>query len=250
MTIETPVRTAQHVAARMRDGRKSYGVGTAVVHALDGVDVDVHPGTFTAVMGPSGSGKSTLLHTLAGLDSLDSGEVWIGDQLLADLGDRAMTLLRRDRVGVIFQAFNLVPTLSARENVLLPLTIAGRRPDPEWLDTVIDTIGLRDRLEHRPDRALRGHPSGRVRLHGEHPGLGSEQTEGPVRRHRRDGGRLTPRAAVGPEPGLLTIPRQAIERDLSPWKRAAGLVLDGPGDGNGPARRGRSRWHRRSLRRG
>ena len=156
MTIETPVRTAQQVAARMRDGRKSYGVGTAVVHALDGVDVDVHPGTFTAVMGPSGSGKSTLLHTLAGLDSLDSGEVWIGDQSLADLGDRALTMLRRDRVGVIFQAFNLVPTLSARENVLLPLTIAGRRPEPEWFDTVIDTVGLRDRLEHRPSELSGG----------------------------------------------------------------------------------------------
>jgi putative ABC transport system ATP-binding protein len=131
-------------------------VGTAVVHALDGVDVDVHPGTFTAVMGPSGSGKSTLLHTLAGLDSLDSGEVWIGDQSLADLGDRALTMLRRDRVGVIFQAFNLVPTLSARENVLLPLTIAGRRPEPEWFDTVIDTVGLRDRLEHRPSELSGG----------------------------------------------------------------------------------------------
>ncbi len=156
MTIETPVRTTQRVAARMRGGRKSYGVGTTVVRALDGVDVDVEPGTFTAVMGPSGSGKSTLLHTLAGLDSLDSGEVWIGDQSLADLGDRALTLLRRDRVGVIFQAFNLVPTLSARENVLLPLTIAGRRPEPEWFDTVIDTVGLRDRLEHRPSELSGG----------------------------------------------------------------------------------------------
>jgi putative ABC transport system ATP-binding protein len=150
MALATPVRTHQHVAARMRHGRKIYGSGPAVVHALDGVDVDLEQGTFTAVMGPSGSGKSTLLHTLAGLDSLDSGEVWIGDQALADLGDRALTRMRRDRIGFVFQAFNLVPTLTARENVLLPLTIAGRRPEPEWFDTVVDAVGLGDRLEHRP----------------------------------------------------------------------------------------------------
>ncbi len=150
MTIDTPVRTTQRVAARMRDGRKSYGIGSAVVHALDGVDVDFGQGAFTAIMGPSGSGKSTLLHTLAGLDALDSGEVRIGGQSLGDLDDRGLTRLRRDRVGFVFQAFNLVPTLSARENVLLPLTIAGRRPEAEWFDTVIETVGLGDRLDHRP----------------------------------------------------------------------------------------------------
>jgi putative ABC transport system ATP-binding protein len=134
----------------MRDGRKTYGIGSAVVHALDGVDIDLEQGTFTAVMGPSGSGKSTLLHTLAGLDSLDAGEVWIGSQSLTELDDRSLTRLRRDRVGFVFQAFNLVPTLSARENVLLPMTIAGRRPEPDWFATVIDTLGLGERLEHRP----------------------------------------------------------------------------------------------------
>jgi putative ABC transport system ATP-binding protein len=150
MTLTTPVRARQRIAARMRDGRKTYGIGSAVVHALDGVDIDLEQGTFTAVMGPSGSGKSTLLHTLAGLDTLDGGEVWIGSQSLAELDDRSLTRLRRDRVGFVFQAFNLVPTLSARENVLLPLTIAGRRPEPDWYARVIDTLGLGERLEHRP----------------------------------------------------------------------------------------------------
>jgi putative ABC transport system ATP-binding protein len=150
MTLTTPVRTRQRIAARMRDGCKTYGIGSAVVHALDGVDIDLEQGTFTAVMGPSGSGKSTLLHTLAGLDTLDGGEVWIGSQSLAELDDRSLTRLRRDRVGFVFQAFNLVPTLSARENVLLPLTIAGRRPEPDWYARVIDTLGLGERLEHRP----------------------------------------------------------------------------------------------------
>ena len=150
MTLTTPVRTRQRIAARMRDGRKTYGIGSAVVHALDGVDIDLEQGTFTAVMGPSGSGKSTLLHTLAGLDTLDAGDVWIGSQSLTELDDRSLTRLRRDRVGFVFQAFNLVPTLSARENVLLPMTIAGRRPEPDWFATVIDTLGLGERLEHRP----------------------------------------------------------------------------------------------------
>jgi putative ABC transport system ATP-binding protein len=150
MTLTTPVRARQRIAARMRDGRKTYGIGSAVVHALDGVDIDLEQGTFTAVMGPSGSGKSTLMHTLAGLDTLDGGEVWIGSQSLAELDDRSLTRLRRDRVGFVFQAFNLVPTLSARENVLLPLTIAGRRPEPDWYARVIDTLGLGERLEHRP----------------------------------------------------------------------------------------------------
>jgi putative ABC transport system ATP-binding protein len=152
----TITTTAQRVAARMRDGRKTYGMGSTEVRALDGVDVDLEQGAFTAIMGPSGSGKSTLLHTLAGLDTLDSGEVWVGDAMLGDLDDRGLTRLRRDHVGFIFQAFNLVPTLTARENVLLPLTIARREPDPEWFDVVVSTVGLADRLHHRPSELSGG----------------------------------------------------------------------------------------------
>jgi putative ABC transport system ATP-binding protein len=150
MTLAPEIAATAGIAARMEDGRKTYGLGGAEVHALDGVDITFAAGAFTAIMGPSGSGKSTLLHTLAGLDTLDDGEVWIGDEELGDLGDRGLTRLRRDKVGFIFQAFNLIPTLTARENVLLPLTIAGRSPNQEWFDTVIDTVGLRDRLDHRP----------------------------------------------------------------------------------------------------
>jgi putative ABC transport system ATP-binding protein len=113
-------------------------------------------GEFTAVMGPSGSGKSTLMHCLAALDQPTSGDVFIGSEQLASLGDKALTLLRRDRVGFIFQAYNLVPTLSAEENILLPLSIAGRKPDPGWYDIVIDAVGLRDRLKHRPNEMSGG----------------------------------------------------------------------------------------------
>lgn len=149
MTL-APEKTITRVAARMVGGRKTYGRAGAEVHALDGVDIEFQGGAFTAIMGPSGSGKSTLLHTLAGLDTLDQGEVWIGEEELGGLGDRGLTQLRRDRVGFIFQSFNLVPTLTARENVVLPLTIARRKPDPQWFDTVIDAVGIKDRLEHRP----------------------------------------------------------------------------------------------------
>ncbi len=150
MTLATGTITRLDVAARMRGGRKAYGVGGAQVRALDGVDIDFERGSFTAIMGPSGSGKSTLLHTMAGLDTLDSGQVWIGDEELSGLDDRGLTRLRRDRLGFIFQAFNLVPTLTARENVLLPMTIAGREADPQWFEQVIATVGLTDRLGHRP----------------------------------------------------------------------------------------------------
>lgn len=155
MTL-APERTAVALAARMHQDRKSYGTGGAQVRALDGVDIEFAAGRFTAIMGPSGSGKSTLLHTLAGLDTLDSGTVWIGDQELGRLGDRALTRLRRDRIGFVFQSFNLVPTLTAEENILLPLTIAGRRPDREWVATVISTVGLGDRLGHRPSELSGG----------------------------------------------------------------------------------------------
>ena len=143
-------------AARARALTKVYGSGDTRVTALDAVDVDIEQGRFTAIMGHSGSGKSTLMHCLAGLDSISGGEVWIGDTELSALGDKALTRLRRDSVGFVFQAFNLVPTLTALENITLPLDIAGRKPDQEWLDTVIDTVGLRDRLKHRPSELSGG----------------------------------------------------------------------------------------------
>ncbi|AXT86471.1 peptide ABC transporter ATP-binding protein [Aeromicrobium sp. A1-2] len=144
---ETSVRT---VAARTTDLTKVYGEDDAEVRALAGVSVEIYAGEFTAVMGPSGSGKSTLMHCMAALDNPTAGTVHIGDVELSSLKDKALTELRRDRVGFVFQAFNLVPTLSAEENILLPLSIAGRKPDAEWFDTVVDTVGLRDRLRHRP----------------------------------------------------------------------------------------------------
>ena len=150
-----PVVTGD-VAARATALTKIYGEGGAQVYALDGVTVDIRAGEFTAVMGPSGSGKSTLMHCLAALDNPSSGDVFIGDVALAELGDKALTELRRDRVGFVFQAYNLVPTLSAEENILLPLSIAGRKPEREWYDTVIDAVGLRDRLTHRPNEMSGG----------------------------------------------------------------------------------------------
>jgi putative ABC transport system ATP-binding protein len=147
---------ARPVAARAVDIVKTYGSGSTTVHALAGVTVELYRGEFTAIMGPSGSGKSTLMHCLAGLDSVTSGSVAIGDIELGGLSDKKMTTLRRDRVGFVFQAFNLVPTLTALENITLPVDIAGRRPDQQWLDTVIDTLGLRDRLSHRPSELSGG----------------------------------------------------------------------------------------------
>ncbi len=145
-------------AACVFDAVKVYGAGGAhtAVRALDGVTLDFGRGVFTAIMGPSGSGKSTLLHCLAGLDKLTSGFVYIGDTLLGTLDDRRLTKLRRDRIGFIFQAFNLLPTLTAAENIALPLSLAGRRPDPEWFDRVVDVVGLRDRLGHRPSQLSGG----------------------------------------------------------------------------------------------
>ena len=129
---------------------KIYGTGPTAVHALDGVDVAFEAERFTAIMGPSGSGKSTLLHCVAGLDDLTEGHVYIAGRDLATLKDNELTRLRRDHVGFIFQTFNLIPTLTARENIVLPLALAGRRADAAWLDAVIDAVGIRDRLEHRP----------------------------------------------------------------------------------------------------
>jgi putative ABC transport system ATP-binding protein len=129
---------------------KVYGRGETTVAALDEVSVEFGAGRFTAVMGPSGSGKSTLLHCMAGLDRVTTGEVWIGDTELGRLSERELTVLRREHVGFVFQAFNLLPTLTAAENIELPLAIAGRRPDREWYDRVVDAVGLRTRLGHRP----------------------------------------------------------------------------------------------------
>ncbi|MEU4984797.1 ABC transporter ATP-binding protein [Streptomyces sp. NPDC021969] len=142
--------TVTRAAARVVDAVKVYGGGDTAVRALDGVSVDFPAGRFTAIMGPSGSGKSTLMHCAAGLDTLTSGTARIGDTDLSTLDDRRLTLLRRDRVGFVFQAFNLVPTLTVAENVTLPLDLAGRRGDTEWVDALIDVVGLRDRLHHRP----------------------------------------------------------------------------------------------------
>jgi putative ABC transport system ATP-binding protein len=149
-------RTAVRAAARTLGLTKVYGSGQTAVVALDDVTVDFRSGEFTAVMGPSGSGKSTLMHCAAALDSATSGEVFLGDTELTSLKDKALTTLRRDRIGFVFQAFNLVPTLTAHENIVLPLAIAGRKPDQEWFDSVIDTVGLRDRLSHRPSELSGG----------------------------------------------------------------------------------------------
>ncbi|MFE9438586.1 ABC transporter ATP-binding protein [Streptomyces sp. NPDC006602] len=143
-------------AARVFDAVKVYGSGDTAVRALDGVSVDFPVGRFTAIMGPSGSGKSTLMHCAAGLDTLTSGAAHIGDTELGSLDDRRLTLLRRDRVGFVFQAFNLVPTLTVAENIRLPLDLAGTKGDPEWIDALIDVVGLRDRLHHRPSELSGG----------------------------------------------------------------------------------------------
>ena len=148
--------TTTGAAARAVGLTKVYGAGDTAVTALDDVSVELPRGRFTAIMGPSGSGKSTLMHVCAGLDSATSGEVYLGDVELTSLSDNALTRLRRDRVGFVFQAFNLVPTLSARENITLPMDIAGRAVDQEWLDTVIDRVGLRDRLRSRPNQLSGG----------------------------------------------------------------------------------------------
>ncbi|WP_328888682.1 ABC transporter ATP-binding protein [Streptomyces sp. NBC_00316] len=150
MTITSTAHRATAVAARATDLSKIYGEGETKVTALDRVTVDFPQGEFTAIMGPSGSGKSTLMHCVAGLDSFSSGSVRIGETELGSLKDKQLTQLRRDKIGFIFQAFNLLPTLTALENITLPMDIAGRRPDAEWLRNVIAMVGLSDRLKHRP----------------------------------------------------------------------------------------------------
>jgi putative ABC transport system ATP-binding protein len=148
-----PPPSALAAAAGAIDARKIYGVGDAAVKALDGVTVSFEPARFTAIMGPSGSGKSTLLHCLAGLDDLSEGAVFIGETYLATLNDKQLTELRRNEVGFVFQAYNLIPTLTARENILLPLMLDG---DEKWIERVIETVGLKDRQTHRPSELSGG----------------------------------------------------------------------------------------------
>jgi putative ABC transport system ATP-binding protein len=156
MTIAAPARQITAAAARADGVWKVYGTGEAQVVALREVSVELQRGRFTAIMGPSGSGKSTLMHCLAGLDSVTRGQVYVGDTRLTGLNDAGLTKLRREKVGFIFQQFNLLPTLTAEENILLPLAIAGRKPDRAWFKTVIDTVGLGDRLGHRPSQLSGG----------------------------------------------------------------------------------------------
>jgi putative ABC transport system ATP-binding protein len=151
LTVPGEVPASQQAAAVRADGlRKVYGSGETAVHALAGVDVAFARGAFTAIMGPSGSGKSTLMHCLAGLDTTSAGQVWLGDTELTSLRDDQLTRLRRERIGFVFQSFNLLPVLDAQENMLLPMQLAGQRPDRAWMDAVIGRLGLRDRLRHRP----------------------------------------------------------------------------------------------------
>ena len=149
-------QVASHPAATALNASKIYGKDDSEVRALDDVTVDFQLGHFTAIMGPSGSGKSTLMHCLAGLDSLTSGRVLIGDTDLAQLDDKQLTTLRREKVGFIFQAYNLIPTLTALENITLPMDLGGVKPEQEWLDIVIDAMNLRNRLSHRPSELSGG----------------------------------------------------------------------------------------------
>ena len=155
MTATLPAPTTD-VIARAVGVTKTYGSGDARVHALAGVDLELRRGSFTAIMGPSGSGKSTLMHCLAGLDASTSGQIWLGGTEITGLDDRRLTALRRDSVGFVFQAFNLLPTLTAEENILLPLDLAGRRADPAEFDAVVDSLRLTDRLGHLPSQLSGG----------------------------------------------------------------------------------------------
>jgi putative ABC transport system ATP-binding protein len=144
------------VAARAVDASKIYGSGEAEVRALNAISVEFQTSRLTAIMGPSGSGKSTLLHCMAGLDRLTSGQIFLGDVQISRASEKELTLIRRDRLGFIFQAYNLIPTLNALENMTLPMSLAGRKPDPAWLDTIVTTVRLQDRLTHRPSELSGG----------------------------------------------------------------------------------------------
>lgn len=152
----TAVQQGTQRAARAVSATKIYGSGDTEIKALDDVTIDIERGRFTAIMGPSGSGKSTLMHCLAGLDTLTSGEVYLGDTELHSLSDKELTQMRRDKIGFVFQAFNLIPTLTAEENVRLPMSIAGRKGDEDWIQKVISILGIGDRLTHRPSEMSGG----------------------------------------------------------------------------------------------
>jgi putative ABC transport system ATP-binding protein len=154
--VPAPTTRPRTTAVRARALTKTYGKGEATVRALDAVDVDFAAGEFTAIMGPSGSGKSTLMHVLAGLDSATSGQAFLGDTEVTRLGDRDLTLLRRARVGFVFQSFNLLPMFTAEQNITLPLELAGERVDRGWFDTLVQTLGLGQRLTHRPSELSGG----------------------------------------------------------------------------------------------
>ena len=154
MATTSPPTTA--VAARAVGASKIYGEGDTEVRALDNVDVEFARGAYTAIMGPSGSGKSTLLHCIAGLDTLTSGQVYLGDIELSSLSEKKLTQLRRDKIGFIFQTYNLIPTLTALENITLPMSLAGRDGDRAWVDSIVQTVGLGPRLKHRPSELSGG----------------------------------------------------------------------------------------------
>jgi putative ABC transport system ATP-binding protein len=154
--IVSPTPSANPIVASAQNVMKIYGSGETEVRALDGLNAEFRRGQFSAVMGPSGSGKSTLMHVMAGLDQATSGDVVVGGVDLATLSEKKLTLLRRDRIGFVFQAYNLVPTLSARENMVLPLELAGRKADKDWFEQVVSAVGLADRLDHRPNELSGG----------------------------------------------------------------------------------------------
>jgi putative ABC transport system ATP-binding protein len=159
VSAATPAASApltKTAAARAIEASKIYGQGEAEVRALDAITVEFEASRFTAIMGPSGSGKSTLLHCLAGLDRVTSGQIFLGDIEISAAGEKQLTLIRRDRIGFVFQAFNLIPTLNAEENMTLPLALAGRKPDPGWFQQIVGTVGLADRLKHRPSELSGG----------------------------------------------------------------------------------------------
>ena len=156
MSMPASNAVPREVAARAVNASKIYGEGEAEVRALDNISVDFGAQEFTAIMGPSGSGKSTLLHCLAGLDRLTSGQVFIGDVEISACSEKQLTLIRRDRIGFVFQSFNLIPTLDAEENITLPMALAGRKPDPAWFDQIIETLAIKDRLTHRPSELSGG----------------------------------------------------------------------------------------------
>jgi putative ABC transport system ATP-binding protein len=153
---ETLTPPSVDVAARAIDASKIYGTGEAEVRALNAIDVQFQTSRLTAIMGPSGSGKSTLLHCMAGLDRLSSGQIFLGDVEISRASEKELTLIRRDRLGFIFQSYNLIPTLTALENMTLPMSLAGNKPDPAWLDTIVTTVRLKDRLSHRPSELSGG----------------------------------------------------------------------------------------------